>query len=103
MKYQAVANAIDSAGKNAPSKIRGSYVKFTDAERYEIGKYAAQNGNKATIKRFKSKNLKESKVRTFKMKYFAELKKAESAKRSPKKSNPLKQQGRPVVLRRRNR
>ena len=68
VEYQAVADAIESTVENDPSKIRGRYVKFTDAERYEIGKCAAQNGNKATIKGFKSKNLKESTVRTFKVK-----------------------------------
>ena len=48
MEYQAVADAIESTVENDPSKIRSRYVKFTDAERYEIGKYVAQNGNKAT-------------------------------------------------------
>ena len=98
MEYQAVADAIESTVENDPSKIRGRYVKFTDVERYEIGKYAAQNGNKATIKRFKSKNLKESTVRTFKVKYCTELEKATLAKRSPKKTIPTKKRRRPVVL-----
>ena len=44
MEYQAVADAIEGTVENDPSKIRGRYVKFTDAERYEIGKNDAQNG-----------------------------------------------------------
>ena len=98
VEYQAVADAIESTVENDPSKIRGRYVKFTDAERFEIEKYAAQNGNTATIKRFKSKNLKESTVRTFKVKYYTELEKTTLAKRSPKKTIPTKKRGRPVVL-----
>ena len=103
VEYQAAAYAIKSTVKNDPSKIRGRYVKFTDVERYEIGKYAAQNGNKANIKRFKSKNVKESTVWTFKVKYCTELEKAMLAKRSPNKNYSNKKEGTNCCTQRRNR
>ena len=47
---------------------RGTYNKFKDKDRYEIGKYAAIHGTAATLKKFKKTHpnyrLTESTVRT---------------------------------------
>ena len=49
-----------------------SYVKWTDKQRFDIGKYAAENGNANAVRKFKAEfaTLTESTVRTFKKKYF---------------------------------
>jgi len=49
-------------------KRKPQYHKWTDKERYEIGKYAAENGNIRTVRSFEKKfpTLSESTVRSFK-------------------------------------
>ena len=53
------------------------YCKWTDKQRYTIGKYAAENGNANTPRKFKTEfpNLSESTVRTFKKRYHEEVRK----------------------------
>ena len=73
----------------------GSYTKFTDVDRFQIGRYASENGNKKALIHFKNKfpGLKESTVRTFKKQHQEELKKqdprnghlAKSSKQKKKK------------------
>ena len=48
------------------------YLKWTDRQRYTIRKYATENGNANTLRKFKTEflNLSESTVRTFKKKNF---------------------------------
>ena len=55
---------------------RGRYLKFSDEDRFEIGKYAALHGPKSTIIKFKKEHpqLKESTVRAFWEKYHSSLK-----------------------------
>ena len=50
------------------SRSRGSYTKFTDVNRLQIGRYAGKNGNKKALTHFKNKfpGLKESIVRNYK-------------------------------------
>ena len=50
---------------------RGRYLKFSDEDLFEIGKYAALHGPKSTIIKFKKEHpqLKESTVRAFREKY----------------------------------
>ena len=53
---------------------RGPYYRFTQEERLEIGKYAAQNGTAAAVRKFNqrttvTKPLNESMVRGLKRKY----------------------------------
>ena len=76
----------------------------TDERRAAIGKYAAENGNSATVKKFQGDfdgQLGESTVRLFKQKYYQELKKVEE--RTPRgeavvvKSIPSKRRG-PLTL-----
>ena len=58
------------------SNVCGNYKKYTDEDRYEIGKYASENGSAATVRKFKSDfpKLNESTVRDFKRKYEERLK-----------------------------
>ena len=53
------------------------YRKWTVKQRYTIGKYAAENGNANTLRKFKTEftNLSESTVRTFKKRYYKEVRK----------------------------
>ena len=52
----------------ARGKMRKRYALFTDKERARIGRYAAENGNSAALKKFRSDvpDLGESTVRFFK-------------------------------------
>ena len=47
-------------------KQLGSYTKFTDVDRFQIGQYAGENENKKALIRFQNKfpGLKESTVKT---------------------------------------
>ena len=58
------------------SNVRGNYKKYTEEDRYKIGKYASENGSAATIWKFKSAfpKLNECTVRDFKRKYEEKLK-----------------------------
>lgn len=63
-----------------PSK-RGSYKNYSPKQRFDIGKYAAENGNSRAVAKFSplfEKKLSESTVRGFKTHY---LKETKSAKR----------------------
>ena len=53
------------------------YRKWTDKERYTIRKYAAENGNANTLRKFKTEfpNLSGSTVRTFKKRYYEKVRK----------------------------
>ena len=54
------------------------YTTFSDKTRAEIGRYAAENGNAAALRKFHSDipDLGESMVRLFKKRYHKELRKA---------------------------
>ena len=64
LDYGAVVESITNV-KNTRS--RGSYTNSTDADHFQIGQYAGENGNKKALIHFKNKfpGLKESTVRTF--------------------------------------
>ena len=74
--------------------------KFTDKDRYIIGKYASENGTAASQRKFKlsHKNLGESTIRTFKKKYETMIKNARINKETPQKRIVAKKRGRPVLL-----
>ena len=83
-------------------KRSSSYTKWSEKDRYSIGKYASENGVAMAVRKFKSQfpTLKESTVRSFRTKVEAELKKALKEKREPSKtiakySSPT---GRPLML-----
>ena len=62
------------------------YRKWTDKQRYTIGKYAAENGNANTLRKFKTEfpNLSESTVRTFKKRYYEEVRKCKEKREESK-------------------
>ena len=77
------------------------YHKWTDQQRYTIGKYAAESGNAATVRKFKTEfpNLKESTVRTFKKRYYEEVRKCkERIDESKKIEKYTRKTGRPYLL-----
>ena len=61
----------DHAASPNSTKRKPQYHKWSENERYNIGKYAAENGNINTVRKFKTDfpKLSESTVRTFKKKF----------------------------------
>ena len=59
-------------------KKRKVYTTFSDKTRAEIGRYAAENGNVAALRKFRSDipDLGETMVRLFKKRYHEELRMA---------------------------
>ena len=77
------------------------YRKSTDKQRYTIGKYAAENGNANTFRKFKTEfsNLSESTVRIFKKRYYQEVRKCkEKLEESKSITKYARKTGRPYLL-----
>lgn len=78
------------------------YQKWTPADRFKIGEYAAENGNIGAVRKFKAEfpRLNESTVRDFKKRYTPELANAAKEKREVKKSilRYSSKTGRPLIL-----
>ena len=72
--FEAVQNDAETTIQS--KKKRGAYVVYKPKERFEIGKYAVENGTSKAVPRCKSRFplLKESTVRGFKSKYENEIK-----------------------------
>ena len=68
-------------------KSNSTYTKWSEKDRYLIGKYASENGVAAGVRELKIKfpNFNESTVRSFRKKVEAELRKASKEKREPSK------------------
>ena len=83
-------------------KERDTYQKWTPTDRFKIGKYAAENGNSAAVRKFKDEfpRLNESTVREFKKRYTAEVANAAKEKREVKEAIPRysSETGRPLLL-----
>ena len=81
------------------SNVRGNYKKYTEEDRYKIGKYASENGSAATVWKFKSAfpKLNECTVRDFKRKYEEKLK---ISKKKGENISTLvtEKRGRPLLL-----
>ena len=62
LDYEAVDESMTSI---KIASIRGSYTKFPDVDRFQIGRYADENGSKKALTHFKNKfhSLKESTVK----------------------------------------
>ena len=77
----AISHEISSSQKS-----RKPYFRWTDKDRYSIGKYALEHGNIAAVRKFESKfsHLNEGNVRSFKNKVEDEIKKASKERREPK-------------------
>ena len=78
---------------------RGHYQRFSNEDRFAIGKYAAVDGPMATVRKFKPKfpHLKESTVRTSRDKYRNTLKRSRGSS-SPVKKLATMTRGRPLML-----
>ena len=97
LDYVATVNAIKTA---ATIKARNKYQRWSDKDRYHIGKYASENGTAAALRKYKTRyqKLNESTIRDFVKKYREELKKASKQNRSPVKQLATSQRGRPLML-----
>ena len=67
-------------------KKRGGYLKLTLKEKATIGKYASENGVASAVKKFKTKNLKESSIRDWQDAYLKEFKNKLKGRETCKKS-----------------
>ena len=63
MDYQAAVKGIADSGNSKGNK----YLRWSESEKFEIGKYAAENGASNAARKFttKSKPLSESTARRF--------------------------------------
>ena len=80
---------------------RKRYAIYSDEDHANIGRYAAENGNIAALKRYKCEHqdLVESTVRCFKNKYLAAVKEKHAAQDyTDVAAIPSKRQGRPLSL-----
>ena len=85
------------------SKKTGTKRKYTKSfmpeDRATIGKYAVENGNAATVKKFKATHdIGESTVRFFKRRYLEEIKKNKNPDTTDVRSVPVLKRGRKVML-----
>ena len=73
--------------------------KNTEKKRYEIGKYASENGTVAACRKFKSKfNITESTVQSFKNKYGQMIKSAKEKNETAEKVIKEKRQGGSILI-----
>ena len=95
---EAVAKSVRKSLEK--SSKRGKYKKFTDHDRYLIGKDASFNGPASATRKWKKKysNLTESTVRGFRKRYIEEINLARRRNTSPKKVIVNKLRGRPCML-----
>ena len=91
--------AIKAVTNSSVSKIN-SYQKWTDKQRFQIGKYPAENGPAAPSRKFttKQKPLNESTVRRFCNVCKRELEQASKEKREIKSVLKCLPRGRPLFL-----
>ena len=86
-------------------KVKRENTSFSAEQRASIGRYAAEHGNSAAVKKFKSdfeQGLGESTVRVFKNRYLEELKEAKETlavgKAPAVKEIAVKTRGRPLLV-----
>lgn len=70
----AVSEEISKVKETSQRKRKAKNTHYTAEEKAKIGRFAAENGNSAAVKKFN--NMPESTVRGFKTKYLELLKKA---------------------------
>ena len=94
---RAVQRVLDEQSSQQPSPKRRKYTTFNDEQRARVGKYAAENGNTAALRKFRSEipSLGESTVRFFKKRYLDELRVSSGAAVTTIAS---KKRGRPLTL-----
>ena len=88
--------ALNTASSPEPPIKRKENKRFTEQDRYKIGKYASENSTSSAQRNFSKThgNIGESTIRSFKQKYETMIKKKEL----PKKVIPAKKLGRLVLL-----
>ena len=88
------------ANKTATRQKRNSYQKWTEVERYEIGKYASIYGHANAVRKFQteSRPLNESTVRRFSKLYQEEIENARKQNRAVSNRLEKLQRGRPLLL-----
>ena len=96
MDYRACSEASTNITSNRPK----NYRKWSEKERYEIGKYAAIHGSRAAEKNFhtKEKPLSESNARRFSKLYKEEISKAQKNNRDVTRNLSVLPRGRPILL-----
>ena len=96
MDYQ----ACSEASTNITSKRPKNYKKWSEKERYEIEKYAAIHGSRATERKFhtKKKPLSESNAWIFTKLYKEEISKAQKNNRDINGNLSVLARGRPLLL-----
>ena len=79
----------------AKNNVRGKYIRYTDKQRFQIGKYASENGTTASVRKCRTDFVKinESTVRCFK-KHCKKM----VGWREVNKNLPIEKQGRPLLL-----
>ena len=96
--------SVEKRGDSAKTWARGSYGQLTNEQRAQIGKYASENGNAATARKFSKelgRPLNKSTVRSIKKNYYQELGKkwssGDSLDEAAVTSLPPKKRGRPLL------
>ena len=87
--------------RQAVSKKRGEYNKYSAKDKADIGKYASEHGVAKAVRHFKDKDVKESSVRDWKKLYEKELKerlRSAGVEEVRVESLPGKTRGRPPLL-----
>ena len=94
---KAMQCVLDEQSSQQPSSKRRKYTTFSDEQRAKVGKYAAENGNTAALRKFRSElpNLGESTVRFFKKCYLNEVQNSSGAAVT---NIPSRKRGRPLTL-----
>ena len=101
---KAVVSALESASKQT---VRGKYNSYTEEQKAEIGKYAAENGATNAAKRYTASwgiRINESTARRLKSEYFEKLKEEVSKRKTTiqesitVKKLETKERGRPLLL-----
>lgn len=96
LDFEAASSAMKESDKNK----RERYYKYTDEERFNIGKHMAELGAASSLRKFKGKfpNLNESTLRSMRDKYEKELKLAVLQKREPHSKLKAERRGRALML-----
>ena len=92
--------SVGETAANSSGSTKNSYQKWTDKQRFQIGKYAAESGPKAAARKFTTKQnpLNESTVRIFWNLYKRELEQASKENREIKSALKCLHLGRPLLL-----
>ena len=93
--YDVVHEAASNSNRRSTK-----YIKYTDTDRFNIGKYASEFGTASAVRHYKPifPKLVESSVRSFKTKYESQLEAEKKSGATPSKAISLKPKGRPLLM-----